>query len=288
MSLKRKIFKFFLKNLPSNKFFDNLLSFIQFTYIHKRLPSKKKYFNDVLYQIKTSNIIDDPLRIFVTDKEYCKIFLKEVINHKHVIKNLLVTDKIQELINFNSEIDYIIKPTHLAGKYIIKKKNEKFTTEDINAIKNNWLVENQYFGHRERNYLNLKPKIIIEPLLFNDDNIKDYKIFCNNGVAKVIQVDFNRSFDHSRSIYTLNWEKLDMSIDFKMNDFVLEKPNNLSEMIILAEKISKFFSFIRIDMYSNNNEIFIGEITHIHGGACEKFLPNKFETEKEFSKILFE
>ena len=79
-----------------------------------------------------------------------------------------------------------------------------------------------------------------------------------------------------------------MSIDFKMNDFVLEKPNNLSEMTILAEKISKFFSFIRIDMYSNNNEIFIGEITHIHGGACEKFLPNKFETEKEFSKILFD
>ena len=124
--------------------------------------------------------------------------------------------------------------------------------------------------------------------MFNDDNIKDYKIFCNNGVAKAIQVDFNRSFDHSRSIYTLDWKKLNMSIDFKMNDFELEKPSNLSEMIYLAEKVSKHFSFIRIDMYSNNNEIFIGEITHIHGGACEKFIPNKFETEKEFSKILFD
>ena len=193
-----------------------------------------------------------------------------------------------KLINFASEQDYIVKPTHLAGKYIIKRKNEKLSEQNINAIKNLWLVENQYFGHRERNYLNLKPKIIIEPLLFNDDNIKDYKIFCNNGVAKAIQVDFNRSFDHSRSIYTLDWKKLNMSIDFKMNDFELERPSNLSEMISLAEKVSKYFSFIRIDMYSNNNEIFIGEITHIHGGACEKFIPNKFETEKEFSKILFD
>ena len=41
MSFKRKIFRFFLKNLPVNKFFDHLLSFIQFTFIHKRLPSKK-------------------------------------------------------------------------------------------------------------------------------------------------------------------------------------------------------------------------------------------------------
>lgn len=288
MSFKRKIFRFFLINLPANKFFDHLLSFIQFTFIHKRLPSKKKYFNDVLYQIKTSNVIDDPLRIYVTDKENCKIFLKKIISDKHIIKNLLITDNIKKLTNFTSNQDYIIKPTHLAGKYIIKRKNEKISEQNINEIKNLWLTENQYFGHRERNYLTLKPKIIIEPLLFNDDNIKDYKIFCNNGVAKAIQVDFNRSFDHSRSVYTLDWKKLNMSIDFKMNNFELKKPSNLSEMILLAEKVSKYFSFIRIDMYSNNNEIFIGEITHIHGGACEKFIPNKFETEKEFSKILFD
>ena len=125
MSLKRKIFRFFLKNLPVNKFFDNLLSFIQFSYIHKRLPSKKKYFNDVLYQIKTSNEIDDPLRVFVTDKEYSKIFLKEIIDSKFLIKNLLVTKNLKELKTFNIDQDCIIKPTHLAGKYIIKKKGDK-------------------------------------------------------------------------------------------------------------------------------------------------------------------
>lgn len=287
MFIKRKIFKFFLNNLPANKFFDKLLSFIQFIYIHKRLPSQKKYFNDVLYQIKTSSVIDDPLRIFVTDKEYSKIFLKEIVDHKYIIENLLVTNDLEKLRKFSIKQNCIIKPTHLAGKFMIKKKGDVITDDNFNIIKKNWFVTNQYFANRERNYFNLKPKIIVEPLLFDDDNIKDYKIFCNNGVAKAIQVDFNRSFDHSRSLYTLSWEKLDMSIDFKMNNFKLEKPKNLSEMLYLAEKISKFFSFIRIDMYSQNDEIFIGEITNIHGGACEKFIPNKFKSEKEFSKIIF-
>ena len=74
MKIKNILFKFFLNNLPKNKVFDKFLSFIQFIFIHKRLPTNKKIFNDVLYKIKTSNEIDNPLRVYVSDKEYCKIF----------------------------------------------------------------------------------------------------------------------------------------------------------------------------------------------------------------------
>ena len=180
----------------------------------------------------------------------------------------------------------IVKPTHLAGKWIIKRKNEQLNDINKKDIKS-WLLQNQYFANRERNYLNLKPKIIIEPLLFDDDNIIDYKFFCYKGNARAIQVDFNRATDHSRSIYDIKWNKINISIDFKMNEKKLEKPNNLSEMINIAEKISKYFNFIRIDMYTNNNEIFVGEITNIHGGATEKFLPSGYFSEIQFSKLLF-
>ena len=79
MKIKRIIFKFFLNNLPKNKVFDKFLFFIKFIFIHKRLPTNKKIFNDVLYKIKTSNEIDNPLRVYVSDKEYCKIFLNKII-----------------------------------------------------------------------------------------------------------------------------------------------------------------------------------------------------------------
>ena len=286
MKIKRIIFKFFLNNLPKNKFFDNLLSFIQFIFIHKRLPTKKKIFNDVLYDIKTSNEIDNPLRIYVSDKEHCKIFLNNVIEKKYIIPNLHIIEKLSEIDKLILDSNCIIKPTHLAGKWLIKKKNQQLNNINIKDIKS-WFIQNQYFANRERNYLNLKPKIIIEPLLFDDDNIIDYKIFCYKGSARAIQVDFNRANDHSRSIYDIKWNKIDISIDFKMNEKKLEKPNNLNEMINIAEKISKYFNFIRIDMYTNNKEIFVGEITNIHGGATEKFLPSGYFSEIQFSKILF-
>ena len=41
-----------------------------------------------------------------------------------------------------------------------------------------------------------------------------------------------------------------------------------------------FFNFIRIDIYTNNKEIFVGEI--IHGGATEKFLPIGYFSEIQF------
>ena len=64
----------------------------------------------------------------------------------------------------------------------------------------------------------------------------------------------------------------------------IRKPNNLIEMINIAEKIS--ILTIRIDMYTNNKEIFVGEITNIHGGATEKFyLVVIFQI--QFSKLLF-
>ena len=286
MKIKRIIFKFFLNNLPKNKFFDKFLSFIQFIFIHKRLPTNKKIFNDVLYKIKTSNEIDNPLRVYVSDKEYCKIFLNKIIEKKYIIPNLHIIKKLSEMEKLTLNSNCIVKPTHLAGKWIIKRKNEQLNDINKKDIKS-WLLQNQYFANRERNYLNLKPKIIIEPLLFDDDNIIDYKIFCYKGNARAIQVDFNRATDHSRSIYDIKWNKINISIDFKMNEKKLEKPNNLSEMINIAEKISKYFNFIRIDMYTNNKEIFVGEITNIHGGATEKFLPSGYFSEIQFSKLLF-
>ena len=55
-------------------------------------------------------------------------------------------------------------------------------------------------------------------MLFDDDNIIDYKFFCYKGNARAIQVDFNRATDHSRSIYDIKWNKINISIDFKMNE----------------------------------------------------------------------
>lgn len=284
--LKRKIFKFFLNNLPRTQLFDKILSFVQFTYIHKRLPKKNYLFNDRLYYIKTSNEIIDPLRVFVTDKEFSKIYLSSRINKEHIVPTLGVYNKIESLYKISFPLDYIVKPSHLAGHWIMKNKDELINKDDLNQI-NKWTKINQYYASRERNYLFLKPKIIIEPIIFQDNNINDYKIFCFKGNAKAIQVDSNRRYNHVRSIYDRNWNNLNISIDFPINKNEIPKPKNLDLMIELSERISKDFDFIRVDLYTNDKHVYVGEITNNHGGALETFIPEGIKTEKFFSDILF-
>ena len=58
-------------------------------------------------------------------------------------------------------------------------------------------------------------------------------------------------------------------------------------MFNLASTISKYFEFTRVDLYTNEKEIFIGELTHTHAAGTQRFVPDGINSEKKFSKILF-
>ena len=60
--------------LPKNRFGDKIYSFINFVINHRgRFPRNRMLFNDCMYKIKTSNEMIDPLRVFITDKEFVKM-----------------------------------------------------------------------------------------------------------------------------------------------------------------------------------------------------------------------
>ena len=42
----------------------------------------------------------------------------------------------------------------------------------------------------------------------------------------------------------------------------IDKPENLNDTIFAAEKLSKDFDFIRIDLYSDGKSCLVGEITN--------------------------
>ena len=55
--------------------------------------------------------------------------------------------------------------------------------------------------------------------------------------------------------------------------------------VITKLAASTNLSFIRIDIYTDNQKIFIGEMTNLHGNASEHFYPASGE--KLGSKIIF-
>ncbi|MYF46371.1 MAG: hypothetical protein F4223_07995, partial [Rhodobacteraceae bacterium] len=57
----------------------------------------------------------------------------------------------------------------------------------------------------------------------------------------------------------------------------LPPPPKLDEMIFIANKLSEPFSFVRIDMFSLNSKIRVGEITNLPDSGLGKFFPSEVE-----------
>ena len=116
------------------------------------------------------------------------------MSHYHIIRDIRVLD------HYPFPANCCIKPTHASGQFIIRKDNEPL---DINRLKS-WFRLNYYGQTREANYKSLKPKIIVEPLIFGGRDAEDYKFLCYQGVPKIVWVDLDRHVRHRRKVFDAN------------------------------------------------------------------------------------
>lgn len=266
--------------IPETRAGDELFAYLLFKHQHGRRPSKKMLFNDVIYRLKTSDEILNPLRVFVTDKEYVKVFVKAIVGDKHNVPTIAILKDKHEVERYDFPDRCCIKPTHASGHSIIRIDQEHINKEEIKS----WLDLNYYRAGREVNYKTLTPKIIVEPLAFSN-NPNDYKMICYKGKVRIIQVDMDRKTNHKRSFFDTFWNKLNFTLTFPDTTGEVPKPKNLQTMIQMAECLAKYFTFIRIDLYSDGHECLVGEITNCPGNANEIFRPP--EGEIIASKLIF-
>lgn len=276
-------FIYLIRNMvvPKNRWGDYLIALIDFLLCHRRFPKNKMLFNDVLFKIKTNGELIDPLRIFITDKEYLNFFVIGVLGQEYNVPTLALIRIKQQVDTFRFPSDCVIKPTHCSGKMILRRNNAPVDKKLIQS----WFDLNHYHLAREVNYNFLKPKVIIEPIIFNNPNLFDYKFFCYHGKVKLFQVDIDRHSNHQRIIFDADCKICPFSLGFPRSKSVFRLPKNIKGMIKMAEKVAAYFSFIRIDLYTDGNQIFVGEITNVHGSGLERFQPP--ESELLASKIIF-
>lgn len=262
-----------MQQLPCNSWGDKLFALGLFYISHGRLPRKQWVFNDFMHHIKTSGELRDPLRVFVSDKEFVKMYVKARVGDIYNVPTIKVLRSPGEVDEYRFPPNCCIKPTHASGQVLIVRNGARV---DVDAIKT-WFRQNYYIGTREQNYKTLLPKVIVEPLIFDQSEPTDYKLFCMHGAVKFVQADVQRQSDHKRLIVDRQWNVLPFSIQYPQAQSVPEKPGNWDDMIRIAEVLSDQFEFIRVDMYSDGETCLVGELTNCQGNAGEKFLPSSGE-----------
>jgi len=261
------------RHLPHTRFFDNLYHRTLFLLKHRRLPKKQLLWNDVWFQIKTSGEIESPLRVYVSDKEHVKDYVRQTVGDQHNVPTIAVLRSPAEVDTFDFPPRCAIKPTHASQAVCLRTDGEPIDRERIKK----WFELNYYFAGRERNYRSLRPKVIVEPLIFDTANVEDYKIFCWNGVPKFVMVDIDRRTNHTRKIFDTQWHEQEFSMTYPRASGVLPKPATLEEMLRVARALSAPFSFVRIDLYTNGHRVLVGEVTNCSANASAPFLPPSAE-----------
>lgn len=183
--------------------------------------------------------------------------------------------------------EFVLKATHGSGDVLVVTNKSK-----INWFETVKMFEkdlSKCYGALEsgHHYMRIFPRMIAEELIHNDketqkvsSSLIDYKMWCFNGKCYYIWACANRD-EHSTEVMTYDREwnahpEYSIFNDNYRHGDVLPKPKNFERMIKIAEKLSKDFSCVRVDLYNIGGKIYFGELTFTSYGGLQDFYTDDF------------
>ncbi len=209
---------------------------------------------------------------------------------EHILNELYdVYDGISEIDLSKLPSEFFIKTNHGCACNFLYNDRNKYLMENILIKMEKNLKENYYYQSREWPYKNVKPKIIAEKVLKSQNNtpLIDFRFLCFEGKCHYIFIDIDTADEQGRhkvhakrNVYSKSFELLPVKVG--RDNFapeLIQKPENLDEMIAYVEILSKPFPFVRVDLYNVDGKIIFGEMTFYHAGSSSVFDPWSFSDE---------
>ena len=218
----------------------------------------------------------------LVDKYEVRKYVERKIGKKYLTELYGVYNCVDEIPFDELPEKFVMKLTNGSSyNYICPLKDSK-TRSEIEYRFKKWMTVDFYMLGREWAYKDVRNRIICEELLETNDRhgLNDYKIFCFNGIPKIIQVDFSRFVNHKRNFYTPEWKFVDEVVEYDNDPTAdIPKPVNLNEMLECAKILSEGFPQVRVDFYDVDGRLVFGEMTFYHGAGYLHFKNPKFELE---------
>lgn len=235
-------------------------------------------FNEKLQWLKLYNRNQEYTKM--VDKYEVRKYIKEQIGEEYLIPLIGVYEKFDDIDFSKLPNQFVIKCNHDSGGLVICKDKGKLNIEETRKKINKSLKTNYYYDGREWPYKNVKPRIIIEKYMedSNKSDLIDYKLFCFNGISKIVLVCSERfsSSNMCETWFDMDWKLIDMTESGHRVDSTISKPKQLKKMVELSKKLSKNIPFIRVDWYEIGDKLYFGELTFYPASGFEKFEPKEW------------
>lgn len=236
-------------------------------------------FNEKLQWLKLHD--RNPLYTKMVDKYDVKKYVADIIGEEYIIPTLGVWNHFDEIDFDQLPEQFVLKCTHDSGSIVICKDKKALDKKEARKKLERGLRYNYFYvGTFEWPYKNVKPRIIAEKFLVDESlvELKDYKIHNFNGKPKIIEVDYDRFREHKQVFYNTDWDKLEYSRSYAIEDGRnIERPQALTKMLELAEKLANGRSYLRTDFYSIDHQLYFGEMTFYPAAGFGAWNPKEIE-----------
>lgn len=278
LKIFRKTEKYGITNILSDKLYLKIAYRLR---LKKRLNLRDpKDFNEKLQWLK----IYDRNSLYTkwADKYNVRDYIKSTIGEEYLIPVLGIYNSFDEIDFKNLPNKFVIKCNHDSGGLVICKDKSKFDYKNARKKITKSLKTNFYYHNREWPYKNIKPLIIIEKYMEDEncESLRDYKFYCFNGKPKYLYVSegLENHLTAKISFFDMNYNFAKFGrLDFKKFSEKPEKPVNFKKMQDLARKLSADMPFLRVDFYEINKAIYFGELTFTPCGGFMPFEPEKYD-----------
>ncbi|MBG9988250.1 glycosyltransferase [Aerococcaceae bacterium DSM 111176] len=257
---KNYVKKKYKASTGQNLDFDNPINYTQKMQVAKLKPGKK-------------------LETKLTDKYAVREWVANKIGEEYLIPLLGVWDQFIE-IEFDSLPNrFVLKATHGSGWNAVVEDKENTDYSKIRKNFDKWMKLNFFYGGGlETQYLNIKPRIIAEQFMEDENQeLNDFKFLCFNGKVYYCWVDVGRYSDHYRNVYDLDWNLQPWNQhNYNNSPNEVKKPKNFEKMINIATQLCEGFSHVRVDLYNVDGRIYFGEMTFTNSSGYELIHPEEY------------
>lgn len=225
----------------------------------------------------------------LVDKLTVKEYVASKIGREYVIPTIAVWDSVEDIDWGTLPTEFVLKTTHGGGGGGVVICRNKNTLDRKNVVEKLRQAMHSDIGrgYREKPYLKVPKKIIAEELMEPHDDkldvvkkgLLDYKFFCFNGKCKCFKVDFGRFVEHHANYYSTDGALLPFGEKSFEPDPLheVQLPDNLDNMIAIAERLATGFRFLRVDLYNVSGKIYFGELTFYPASGMGLFVPEEWD-----------
>ena len=224
---------------------------------------------------------------FMVDKITAKEFAKGINNDIRIAKTIASFSAFSDFKKYYKSKAFpnlcVVKLNHTSGDVFFYKNGNWFekhgnqiTKREVFGILKARINLDYYMTNFETCYLGIKKQIMIEEYFPSLSGLDEFKIFCNFGIPKMVNVVYGRQtgMEVSEVFTDENLKPFPVNQGLKkINENSVYAPKCWKQMIEFAKNASRNFPMLRVDMLVDGENFYFCEFTFYDYGGNSIFYP---------------